>query len=203
MFSRDHRALNLENVETINHEAFGPRQEKTNFSQRLKLLRKTADSRLEKSQARYKRDFDKRVSQFNTGLKPGDLVFVKRETASESEEKNRAARGAAIRHHKLRSKATGPYQVVAVATSTVTVMRDGLADKISRDRVVRAPYPIRQYNGEAAENMQLNPADSTTPDGQQTSPRRLTGSTRDAVLYPANQAIDTQAHPAIIRLPRR
>ena len=68
----------------------------------------TADARLEKSQARYKRDFDKRVHQFNTGLKPGDLFFVKLETATESEERNRTTRGAAIGHPKLRSKATGP-----------------------------------------------------------------------------------------------
>ena len=80
-------------------------------------------------------------------------------------------------------------------------MRDGLKDKVSKDRVVRAPYPIREDNGEAAEDMQVNPADSTTPDEEQPSARRLTGSTRDAVLYPANRAIDTQAQPAIIRVP--
>ena len=45
-------------------------------------------------------------------------------------------------------------------------MRDGRADKVSKDRVVRAPYPIRQHNGEAAGDMQLNPADSTAPDEQ-------------------------------------
>ena len=91
VLTRPPKLLNLENVETINHGALGPRQEKTKFSQRLKVLMKTADARLEKCQARYRRDFDKRVRQFNTGLKPGDLVFVKRETATESEERNRAA----------------------------------------------------------------------------------------------------------------
>ena len=69
--------------------------------------------------------------------------------------------------------------------------------------MVCATYLIRKDNGEAAENMQLNPADSTTPDEQPPSARRLTGSTRDAVLYPANKAIDTQAQPAIIHVPRR
>ena len=85
------KALNLENVETINHEALGPRQEKTKFSQGLKLLMKTADARLEKSQSRCKGQFDTRMRQFNTGIKPGDLVVVKRDTATESEERNRAA----------------------------------------------------------------------------------------------------------------
>ena len=50
VLTRPPKPLNLENVETINHEALGPRQEKTKFSQRLKLLMKTADARLEKSQ---------------------------------------------------------------------------------------------------------------------------------------------------------
>ena len=93
--------------------------------------------------------------------------------------------------------------MVAVTALTVTIMRDGLADKVSKDRVVRAPYPIRQDNGEATENMQLNTADITTPDEQPPSARRLMGSTRDAVLYPANKAVDTQAQPAIIRVPKR
>ena len=65
----------------------------------------------------------------------------------------------------------------------------------------RATYPIRQENGEAAENMQLNPADSTTPDEQPLYARRLTGSTRDALLHPANRAINTPAQPAVIRVP--
>ena len=116
-----------------------------------------------------------------------------RGTATQSEERNRAARGAAIGHHKLRSKATGPYQVVAVTTSAVTITRDGLADKASKDRVVRAPYPIGQDNGEAAENIRLNSADSTALHEQPPSARRLPGSTRDALLYPANKSIDTQA----------
>ena len=61
VLTRAPKPLNLKNVETINHEALGHRREKTEFSHRLKLLMKTADARLEKSQARYKRDFDKRV----------------------------------------------------------------------------------------------------------------------------------------------
>ena len=69
--------------------------------------------------------------------------------------------------------------------------------------MVRAPYPIRKENSEAAEDLQVNPADSTTPDEQPPSARSLTGSTRDAVLYLANRAIDTLAQPAIIRVPWR
>ena len=68
--------------------------------------------------------------------------------------------------------------------------------------MVRAPDNIRQDNGEAAENMQLNPADSTTPHEQTPSARILAGSTRNALLHPANRAIDTQAQPAAIHVLR-
>ena len=140
VLTRPPKPLNLENVETMNYEPLGPRQEKTKFNQRLKLLMKTADARLEKFQARYKRDFDKRLLQFNTGLKPGDLVFVKRETATESEKRNRAARAASIEHHKMRSKP------IAVTTSTVTIMRDGLAEKSQNicGKCIR-PHPPSQW----------------------------------------------------------
>ena len=141
VLTRPPKPLHQENVETINREALRHRQEKTLFSHRLNLLMKTADVRLEKSQPPYKRDFDKRVRQFSTGLRSGDLVFVKRETATASEERNRAARVAAIGHDKLQSKAIGPYHVVAVTTSTVAIIRDGLAGKVSKERVVRASDP--------------------------------------------------------------
>ena len=84
VLTRPPNPLRLEHVETINHKAPGPRQEKTKFRRRLKLLMKTADARLEKLRARYKRDFNKHVREFNSGLEPGDLVFCKRETATES-----------------------------------------------------------------------------------------------------------------------
>ena len=69
--------------------------------------------------------------------------------------------------------------------------------------MVSAPNPFLEDNGEAAANVQVNPAASTTPDEQPPSARRRTGSTRDAALYRANRAKDTQSPPAIIGVPRR
>ena len=43
-------------------------------------------------------------------------------------------------------------------------MRDGIADKISKDRVIRAPSPQRQTSGETESNTPVKPADCTTPE---------------------------------------
>ena len=85
-------------------------------------------------------------------------------------------------------------------------MRDGIADKVSKDRVIRAPTPQRQTSGETESNTAVNPAECTTPEASSTAIPRLTGSSQDAVLYPANRAVDLQRMPTSIenpRLPRR
>ena len=82
-------------------------------------------------------------------------------------------------------------------------MRDELADKVSKERVLNAPYPIRRDKGQAAESVQVNPAGSTIPDEQPQSASILTGSNRDAVLYPVSRATEKQGQPALIRALRR
>ena len=109
VLTRPPSPLNLENVETINPESYGPLQTEQRFSQRLRSLMQSADKRLTATQARYKRDFDKSVRQFNTDITPGELVFVQRETATESEERHKTSRWEAIGYHTLRSKAVGPF----------------------------------------------------------------------------------------------
>ena len=194
--------LNLENVETINPEAYGPRQTEQRFSQRLRSLMQSAHKRLTARQARYKPDFDKRVRNFNTSITPGELVFVQRETATESEERHKTSRGKAIGYHKLRPKAFGPFPVVSVTTNTVTIMRDGIADRISKDRVIRAPSSQRQTSGATESNAPVNPADCATPEASSTATPRLTGPSQDAVLYPAKRAVDLQRMPTSIKIPR-
>ena len=114
--------------------------------------------RLTATQARYKCDFHKHVRKFNMDTTPGDLLFVQRETATESEERHKTIRGEAIGFHKLRSKAVGPVPVVGITAHTVTIMRDGSTDKISKDRVIRAPSPQRQMPGATEGNTPVNPA---------------------------------------------
>ena len=181
--------LNLENVETVNPEAYGSRQTEQRSRQVLRSLMQSADKHLTATQARYKRDFDKRVRKFNTDITPGELVFVKRETATESEERHKTSRGEAIGYHNLRSKAAGPFPVVSVTIHAVTIMRDGIADKISKDCVIRAPSPQRQTSGATERNTADNPADCTTPEASSTATPRLTGSSQDAVLHPAKRAV--------------
>ena len=202
MSTRPPSPLNLENDETRNPEAYGPRQTEQRFSQRLRSLMQSADKRLNATQARYKRDFDKRVRKFKTDITTGDLVFVQRETATESEERRKTCRSEAIGYQKLRPKAVGPFPVVGVTTHTVTIIRDGIAHKISKDRVIRAAAPQRQTSGTTESNTPANPADCTTPEASSKATPRLTGSSQDAVLYPAKRAVDLQRMPTSIEIPR-
>lgn len=66
----------MENVETINPEAYGPRQTEKRLGERLRYQMQSADKRLSAAQARCRRDLDKRVRMFNTDLMLGELVFV-------------------------------------------------------------------------------------------------------------------------------
>ena len=90
---------------------------------------KTADARLN-SLAQYKRNFDSCMRQFNTELKTGEQVFVKLENATKCEGWHIPVGVASIVHQKLRPKALGPYQAVALFTSNDTIIRNGLAEKL-------------------------------------------------------------------------
>ena len=74
----------------------------------------SADKGLTATKDRYKRDYDKRVRKFNTNITPGELVFVQRDTATDSEERHNTSRGEARGYHKLRCKAVRPFPVVSV-----------------------------------------------------------------------------------------
>ena len=185
VFTRPLPSLVLTNAETIDDSAFGPRQQAELFAERLKKLMATASTQLRSAQLRYKRDFDKHVRTFNTDLKVGELVFVRRETAREKEEMGRQLRGDVTEHHKLRSKALGPYPVVAVAATHITILRNGLSDTISKDRVIRAPVPQRNYRGNPVFGQELSTEDlgaATVPK----QPPALPGleSSNDAIVYP-------------------
>ena len=89
---------------------------------------RTASERIVQAQSRYKADFDSHVRVRNQDLKPGDHVFVRRETPVEGE------------RNKLLSPSMGPYKVVKKSSHTVVILdEDGLEDTVSLDRVVRAP----------------------------------------------------------------
>ena len=49
--------------------------------------------------------------------------------------------------HKLKSKAIGPFSILKVQSHTITIMRDGLSDTVSKDWVICAPAPYRNQDG--------------------------------------------------------
>ena len=132
VLSRPPTSLTLENVPTAESHP-DTRQEKSLFLERIRHLTGKASAALQRRQARYKRDYDKRIRPLPRNLEPGHFVFVERETPRREETEGRMHR------NKLQPKADGPYRVEKVDSHTVTILKDGLIDKVSWDRIYRAP----------------------------------------------------------------
>ena len=81
-----------------------------------------AGKTLRQSQVRYKTDFDRRINPLRP-IVNGEHVFVERQ------EPDDGSTAGARRKHKLLSKSVGPYEVIGVDASTVTIDRDGLIEK--------------------------------------------------------------------------
>ena len=84
--------------------------------------------RLKKSQQRYKRDFDARVRRTDVDLKASDYVFID-------------SSGGQGKTSKLGSPAVGPFRIIARDERTFTIDRGGHTERVSCDRVTRAPRP--------------------------------------------------------------
>ena len=79
--------------------------------------------------ARYKRNFDARVNPA-APLVPGQAFYLRRERKAEDK---------LLPSHRLKPKVYGSFEVIRTNSHTVTIDRDGLLDKVSKDRVVLAP----------------------------------------------------------------
>lgn len=91
----------------------------------------TARQETAKNQARYKKNFDARLSNSLEEYHPGDYVFVRKEHVNPRKESR----------HKIAPVALGPYKVISVNEHT-TVIEDGdERERVTRDRVVLAPIP--------------------------------------------------------------
>ena len=102
--------------------------------QRAEFL-KTLDSTIQKAyeslrrtQARYKRDFDKRIRRINSRLRPGEYVYLNPTEGGKTS-------------NKLASPAVGPYRVLANDRRSITIDRDGVTERVSADRCVYTPPP--------------------------------------------------------------
>ena len=97
----------------------------------LKTLNSTiqkAYGSLRRTQACYKREFDKRIRRINSRLRPGEYVYLNLTDGGKTS-------------NKLASPAVGPYRVLANDHRTITIDIDGVTERVSADRSVYAPPP--------------------------------------------------------------
>ena len=88
---------------------------------------------MEKRQLHYKRGFDDRVMPYKEDVTVGTYVFLRKDYTNPRRESK----------YKLVPIATGPYKVTAREANTITIEGEKLEqEKVSRDRVVRAPTPM-------------------------------------------------------------
>lgn len=110
---------------------------KEQFVAQLRRLVQQSRTALAKSQARYKRDFEKRIRP-QRPIEEGDNVYSERQGPAAT-----AAPGERSKH-KLLPKSEGPYPVGASTDHTVTIMRDGRNEKVSHDLVSKPPASQRR-----------------------------------------------------------
>ena len=98
-----------------------------------KALTSTARNEIVNRQLRHKRGFDDRVMPYKEDVTVGTYVFLRKDYTNPRRESK----------HKLGPIATGAYKVTAREVNGVTIERENLEpEKVSRDRVVRAPIPM-------------------------------------------------------------
>lgn len=139
-------------------ETFSLGQARLHFLSQMHMFVAQSRTTLAKAQARYKKYFDKRVRP-RARISTGDRVYLERQTTSNQETESER------RRQKLSPKADGPYLVVAASDHTVTIMKDGLNEKVSRDRVAKAPpsQAVSEPDGAVPDNDTPNPAPEQEP----------------------------------------
>ena len=87
--------------------------------------------RLAQAQARYKRDYDRRLRRQDETIQAGDHVYLRVERKNAKDHR-----------HKLAPVAEGPYRVSKSEGNTVVIeLDDRSVERVSRSRVVLAPKP--------------------------------------------------------------
>ena len=92
---------------------------------------RSADRRLRKEQAPYKRNFDSRRRRPKYDIPVGSYVFLGKEQGTTREPK-----------HKLAQVATGPYAVKKLDQDTVEIAIGDQKERVSRGRAELAPSPM-------------------------------------------------------------
>ena len=99
------------------------------FLKRLEQALGKARSRLEATEQRYKRDFDRRVRRSSRKIAPGSWVYLDPRD------------GTTAPKNKLAPLAEGPHQVLANDDNTFVIQRGADVERVNADRVVPAPTP--------------------------------------------------------------
>jgi len=92
------------------------------FLESLKALLPQVRDSIAKTQARHKRDYDKKVRPRRVSVTSADWVYLRNHT----------------RKHKLNRKVTVPYEVLETSGRTYLIDQDGLPYRVSGDHVVPA-----------------------------------------------------------------
>ena len=151
----------------------------------------TADKQLETNQRRYKENFDKLVKERDVDLKPGDMVYLRRDTPHADDNDDLETKRRKLNEHKLRSKAIGPYKIEKVESHTVTINQDGFLNTVSRDRVVRAPtVPEATSDDDVDDDERLTKANDD--EEEDTAPPDAVIHRPDEVLAPSTKTHDTE-----------
>ena len=106
-----------------------PTQEQRNdYVRRLDDTIEHAYTRLLATQARYKRDFDKRIRKIKQRIRSGDYVYID-------------PTDGLSKTGKLQLPALGPFRVIRKDERTYGIDSNGATERINADRVTYAPPP--------------------------------------------------------------
>ena len=98
------------------------------FAQRLRDSIDRARSHMDKAQARYKRDFDRRVRRVTHRPKVGSHVYLDPFDGTK-------------KRSKLQHTVEGPYKVLEIDNRTIVIQRGEVVERVSADRTTPAPQP--------------------------------------------------------------
>ena len=115
-FTRDHRPQS---------RARPVRAQKNDYVRRLHVALQKATLSLARTQARYKRNFDKGI-RATRRITTDDHVFLD-------------THDGAAKRPKLTHNISGPYRVLGHDSNTITIQRGEVVERVSRDRVTLAP----------------------------------------------------------------
>ena len=112
-----------------------PDEARDKWRHRLSRTLREARDKLDRIQARYKRNYDNRLRKQREHINDDDQVYLRKERRDEREHR-----------HKFAAVADGPFKVIKATRQTVVIERtDKSVERVSRDRdlsrVVLAPDP--------------------------------------------------------------